>query len=106
MADPKHDETFRVIDRRLFNEEGELRKDVPEQDRRTEDTPARKPEQARQWQTIIDRASAGIELRLMRERCMRRAGCDRDGGAAPTGTRQGTEMDQPGHAAFRCSWIF
>ena len=44
MADPKHDETFRVIDRRLFNEEGELRTDVPEQDRRPEDIPARKPD--------------------------------------------------------------
>ena len=44
MADPKHDETFRVIDRRLFNEEGELRKDIPEQDRRIEEAPARKPE--------------------------------------------------------------
>jgi hypothetical protein len=44
VADPKHDETFRVIDRRLFNEEGELRKDIPEQDRRIEEAPARKPE--------------------------------------------------------------
>lgn len=51
MADPKHDETFRVIDRRLFNEEGELRTDIPEQDRRPEEIPARKPEQGAQ--TII-----------------------------------------------------
>ena len=51
MADPKHDETFRVIDRRLFNEEGELRKDIPEQDRRIEEPPARKPDQGAQ--TII-----------------------------------------------------
>ena len=48
MADPKHDETFRVIDRRLFNEEGELRKDVPEQDRRIEEAPPRKPDQGAQ----------------------------------------------------------
>jgi hypothetical protein len=48
VADPKHDETFRVIDRRLFNEEGELRKDVPEQDRHIEEAPARKPDQGAQ----------------------------------------------------------
>jgi hypothetical protein len=51
VADPKQDETFRVIDRRLFNEEGELRKDIPEQDRQIEETPARKPDQVAQ--TII-----------------------------------------------------
>jgi len=51
VADPKNDETFRVIDRRLFNEEGELRKDIPEQERRIEEAPARKPDQAAQ--TII-----------------------------------------------------
>ena len=51
VADPKNDETFRVIDRRLFNEEGELRKDIPEQERRIEEAPARKPDQG--TQTII-----------------------------------------------------
>ncbi|HWG57897.1 MAG TPA: DUF1844 domain-containing protein [Candidatus Acidoferrales bacterium] len=30
MADPKQDETFRVVDRRLFTQEGDLRKDVAE----------------------------------------------------------------------------
>ena len=34
MADQKHDETFRVIDRRPFTAEGELRKDVVEQEER------------------------------------------------------------------------
>lgn len=32
MASEKHDETFRVIDRRLFNEAGELRKEAVEQE--------------------------------------------------------------------------
>jgi hypothetical protein len=45
VADPKHDETFRVIDRRLFNEEGELRKDVVEQERRNEEASASKAPQ-------------------------------------------------------------
>ena len=31
MSEPKHDETFKVVDRRLFTAEGELRKEVAEQ---------------------------------------------------------------------------
>ncbi|HWF39505.1 MAG TPA: DUF1844 domain-containing protein [Candidatus Acidoferrales bacterium] len=41
MAEQK-DEGFKVIDRRLFTEEGELRKDAPEQDRRWEEEAAKK----------------------------------------------------------------
>jgi Domain of unknown function (DUF1844) len=37
VADPKPEETFRVIDRRLFTEEGELRKEVVEQEKREEE---------------------------------------------------------------------
>ena len=42
MTDSKHDETFRVIDRRLFNEEGELRKDAIEQERRSDEAASKK----------------------------------------------------------------
>ncbi len=42
MADAKHEETFKVIDRRLFGEDGELRKDVVEQERRDEEAAERK----------------------------------------------------------------
>ena len=31
LAEPKHDESFKVVDRRLFTPEGEFRKDVAEQ---------------------------------------------------------------------------
>jgi nucleoid-associated protein YgaU len=31
LSEPKHDETFKVVDRRLFTAEGELRKEVAEQ---------------------------------------------------------------------------
>ena len=31
MSEPKHDETFKVVDRRLFTAEGELRKEIAEQ---------------------------------------------------------------------------
>ena len=42
MADAKHEETFKVIDRRLFGEDGELRKDVVEQERRDEEAAEKK----------------------------------------------------------------
>jgi hypothetical protein len=34
LTEPKHEETFKVVDRRLFNESGEMRKDVAEQTER------------------------------------------------------------------------
>jgi uncharacterized protein DUF1844 len=37
LADPKQEETFKVIDRRLFNEQGQLRQDVLEQEKREEE---------------------------------------------------------------------
>ncbi len=43
MADSKHEESFKVIDRRPFTSEGELRKDAVEQERREEETAAATP---------------------------------------------------------------
>ncbi len=40
MADPKPEETFKVIDRRLFSEDGALRKDVVEEEERREEEAA------------------------------------------------------------------
>jgi len=37
VAEPKQDESFKVVDRRLFTEEGELRKEVADQERREEE---------------------------------------------------------------------
>jgi hypothetical protein len=42
VADTKQDEGFKVVDRRLFTEDGELRKDAGEQDRRWEEESAKK----------------------------------------------------------------
>jgi hypothetical protein len=42
VADPKQDEGFKVVDRRLFTEDGELRKDAADQDRRWEEESAKK----------------------------------------------------------------
>lgn len=42
MAESKPEETFKVIDRRLFGEDGEIRKDVVEQERRDEEAAEKK----------------------------------------------------------------
>ena len=42
MADPKQEESFKVIDRRLFTEEGDLRKDVVEEEARRDEEAAAK----------------------------------------------------------------
>jgi Domain of unknown function (DUF1844) len=42
VADSKNEETFKVVDRRLFGEDGELRQDVVEQERRNEEAAERK----------------------------------------------------------------
>jgi hypothetical protein len=42
VADPKHEETFKVIDRRHFTEQGELRQEVVEQEKREEEAAAKK----------------------------------------------------------------
>jgi len=38
LSDPKHDESFKVVDRRLFTPEGEFRKDVAEQQDREQES--------------------------------------------------------------------
>ena len=38
MSEPKHDESFKVVDRRLFTPEGEFRKDVAEQQDREQES--------------------------------------------------------------------
>jgi Domain of unknown function (DUF1844) len=42
VADSKHEEPFKVVDRRLFGEDGELRQDVVEQERRNEEAAEKK----------------------------------------------------------------
>src|ERR1700691_5048075 len=42
VTDSKHEETFKVVDRRLFGEDGELRQDVVEQERRNEEAAEKK----------------------------------------------------------------
>jgi len=42
VAEPKQEESFKVIDRRLFNEEGTLRQDAVDNERRAEEAEAKK----------------------------------------------------------------
>jgi hypothetical protein len=42
VADPKSEETFKVIDRRHFTEQGDLRQEVVEQEKREEEAAAKK----------------------------------------------------------------
>ncbi|HEX2710700.1 MAG TPA: DUF1844 domain-containing protein [Candidatus Acidoferrales bacterium] len=46
MADYKQEESFKVVDRRLFTAEGELRKEALEEERREQEVTARKPAEA------------------------------------------------------------
>jgi len=47
VADPKHDEGFKVVDRRLFTEEGELRKEAVDQEQRDEEAARDKSSQTK-----------------------------------------------------------
>jgi Domain of unknown function (DUF1844) len=58
VADAKHEETFKVIDRRLFGEDGELRKDVVEQERRDEEAAEKKAASQAQAQQKAKAAGA------------------------------------------------
>jgi hypothetical protein len=57
VADSKHEQTFKVIDRRHFTGDGELRKDMVEQDRRDEEA-AKKAAPPPRPQTAADAAPA------------------------------------------------
>ena len=60
MADSKHEETFKVVDRRLFGEDGELRKDVVEQERLNEEAAEKKAAaQAEAKAKVAEASSAG-----------------------------------------------
>jgi hypothetical protein len=60
VADSKHEETFKVVDRRLFGEDGELRQDVVEQERRNEEAAEKKAAaQARKKAETAAASSAG-----------------------------------------------
>jgi hypothetical protein len=42
VTEPKQDEGFKIVDRRLFTEQGELRQDVVEQEKREEEAASKK----------------------------------------------------------------
>src|SRR6202453_2058790 len=60
VTDSKHEETFKVVDRRLFGEDGELRQDVVEQERRNEEAAEKKAAaQAQEKDKVAAASSAG-----------------------------------------------
>ena len=63
MADPKPEETFKVIDRRHFTEQGDLRPDVVEQEKREEEAAAKKATAAPQSKTPAKPPAAGHGLK-------------------------------------------
>jgi hypothetical protein len=61
LSETKHDETFKVVDRRLFTPEGELRKDVAEQQDRERDAAARGPVATPSLAGVAKQESRGAE---------------------------------------------
>lgn len=67
MADPKQEESFKVIDRRLFNTEGEIRDEAVREERRkqeTEPSPAsslNSPAPAQKRETATPKGSQKVE---------------------------------------------
>jgi hypothetical protein len=63
VADPKHEDTFRVVDRRLFTSEGELRPEVAEEQKREQakPQPAAPPPAAKAEKTAAAPAPAATD---------------------------------------------
>jgi hypothetical protein len=60
VADPKHEDTsFKVIDRRLFSENGEIRPEVVEQERRDDEAAAKKAAATQANKTAGQTSSVG-----------------------------------------------
>ena len=84
MSETKQDETFKVVDRRLFTPEGEFRKDVAEQqDREHETASSASAAQTARNNPIVNDAAAGAQ-----------------GAAKPAG-RESTPVAQPATTAKR-----
>lgn len=66
MADPKQDEGFKVVDRRLFTEQGELRKDALERESREQAPPPAAPTPAQKAAATPAPAPAAPEPRELR----------------------------------------
>lgn len=101
MADAKREETFKVIDRRLFGEDGELRKDVVEQERRDEEAAEKKA--ASQAQQKAKAAAAAPKLAEPVDAPAPRGAVGQPAGehgiVGPDGSQELAGADQAGDAA-------
>jgi hypothetical protein len=61
LADHKQDETFKVVDRRLFTAEGELRPEAVEEQRREQEKSAQPPRPAKSEKSAAPSPAAALE---------------------------------------------
>jgi Domain of unknown function (DUF1844) len=83
LADPKHEESFKVIDRRPFTAEGELRKEVVEEEERRETEVAAKIAATKEAAAKSNAAQAS-------------AGAAPDASASPAPTTPAPGTEEPG----------
>jgi len=93
LAESKQGETFRVIDRRLFTEEGELRKDAIEQERREEQAAATRPQAAQPATTASERPSTKDSALLADDQAAGQ-GAGRETSTAAAETKQASQAFQ------------
>jgi hypothetical protein len=65
LSDPKQDETFKVVDRRLFTAEGELRPDAADEKKQRESQPAPAPPAAAQAPAAASTAPADAAKQVL-----------------------------------------
>jgi hypothetical protein len=96
VADPKQEETFKVIDRRLFSEDGALRKDVVEEEERREEEAA-----ARAANRAAASAPAQTEANKATKTPVANLDANAPTGAASGDNQQNLEAEPQGSRSFQ-----
>jgi hypothetical protein len=96
VADPKQEETFKVIDRRLFSEDGALRKDVVEEEERREEEAA-----ARAANRAATNAPAQADANRATKTQAANPSVNAPAGAASGDNQQSLEAEPQGSRSFQ-----
>jgi hypothetical protein len=96
VADPKQEETFKVIDRRLFSEDGALRKDVVEEEERREEEAA-----ARAANRAAANAPAQTDANRATKTPAANPSVNATASAAPGDNQQSLEPEPQGSRSFQ-----
>jgi hypothetical protein len=96
VADPKQEETFKVIDRRLFSEDGALRKDVVEEEERREEEAA-----ARAANRAAAMASPQADANKATKSPVANPGANAPASAASGDNQQNLEAEPQGSRSFQ-----